>query len=377
MTDSSKYCYDIHHTLAIDYNSSAMQAGSCCQSGRFQTDSEDTFVIWNLPELIKIRQDNAAGKNLPENFCNACIKVEQRGGRSRRQDTAAWYRDHPFQESTIRSLDIHLGNLCNLRCNICSPKNSTAWVQDAVKLKIPIHNRFKKDYNNNLNLKFSDQNILNGLEMVKFWGGEPLLMQGHIKILQQLDDLGLLKNCRILYNTNGTTLVDDDVLDLWSKARLVELYFSIDDIQQRFEHQRYGAHWDQIVNNLFWFRDSLPSNHLFYFQVTASYYNILYLDKLIEWQRAFFPSNRFGDETAICVQPAMGNCNIDRIPEKLYLEIQKNLKSEKCLESIMNYPTVGGKESATRFIRYADQLDSIRHTNWRKVHPELAEILND
>ena len=74
----NNYCYDIHHTLAIDYLNGYIKIGACCQSGRINSQETDIQVLWDHPKLKQLRQDNANGK-LDSDFCRMCVKVEQQG----------------------------------------------------------------------------------------------------------------------------------------------------------------------------------------------------------------------------------------------------------------------------------------------------------
>jgi len=373
-----KYCYDIHHNLAIDYVNGQISIGSCCQSGRILTNDQDLSNLWTNEQLIKIRQLNKQNQ-LPDSFCSMCTKIEKVNLPSRRIQTAKFYQNWNAVDKQIRSLDIQLGNLCNLKCTICGPNYSTSWIPDAVKLgkTIKKYSLYDKSYNNNnLKLKVNDLSILQNLEMIKFWGGEPLLNEKHAEILEFLQQMDVLKNCRVIYNTNGTHKVSDRVLDLWSKANLVELYFSIDDTGARFDYQRYGANWSLVEENLQWYKDKLPSNHLFYIMCTVSYLNLLYLDELYKWKKQNFDTNRMGDFVQICLQPAVGQCSVENIPENFKEHLLNKFQDNKELINFLNFCQTGKQNCQLQFVNYVSELDSIRTTDWKTVFPELFQILN-
>jgi hypothetical protein len=378
MMSNDKYCYDIHHNLAIDYVNGEILIGSCCQSGRILSTETKIDQFWNLKELIEIRTSNKQNK-LSESFCHACTKLEATGNQSRRNASKEFYDGWDSKNKNIRALDIKLGNLCNLKCTICGPDSSTSWIPDAKKLGLPINNRFSydKNYNNNLKLQVDNLTILQDLEMVKFWGGEPLLDEKHADILEFLDQQGILKNCRIVYNTNATQRVSDRVLELWSRAHLVELYFSIDDIGKRFEYQRYGANWDQVVANLQWYHQVLPSNHLFYIMTTVSYLNLWYLPELYDWKHQNFNTNRMEDPVNILLQPAHGNCSVEIISTKLQKQLVNRFEKYPDLLEFINFFKTKSNHSPEQFLDYVNKLDQIRKTQWSKTFDEFSMILND
>jgi len=366
---SSNHCFDIHHNLAIDYANGKTLIGSCCQSGRIAVEEGTIEEYWNHPQLQKLREQNY----LDPLFCNSCIMVEKAGARSRRQGQIEFYKDWNNQNKKIRGLDFNLSNLCNLKCTICSTEYSTAWIPDAKKLGLPI-----KEYNyydKKKQFKLHDPSLLSDLEIVHFWGGEPLIDDKHVKILEFLDTADILKNCKVTYNTNGTHKVDDHVLDLWSRAKLIEIHFSIDDIGDRFEYQRYPAKWNDLVENLSWYKDKLAPNHLFYINCTLSYLNIWYVPELIDWKLSYFNTNRLGDITNLLFQPAHGFCSFEYLSSKV----------KKCLlEKFCNYPellpyieisNVLDNYEPKKFLEYIDKLDVIRGTNWSATFNEFHNVL--
>jgi organic radical activating enzyme len=374
------YCYDIHHNLAIDYTNKQVSVGACCQSGRFETNIENPTVdqLWNIAELKKIRIDNLNGK-LSNTFCESCTKLEEVGNKSRRHASEEFYQGWNSNNKICRGLDIKLGNLCNLKCTICGPHYSTSWIPDAKKMGMVIskNDYYNKDYNKQLNLSVNDPDIIKNLEMIKFWGGEPLINETHADILEMLDRLNVLKNCRVVYNTNGTYRVSERVLELWKKANLVELYFSIDDVGARFDYQRYGASWSLVEENVQWYKDKLSSNHLFYIMCTVSYLNLLYLDELYAWKKQNFDTNRMGDFVQICLQPAVSRCSVENIPENFKEHLLNKFQDNKELINFLNFCQTGKQHCQLQFVNYVSKLDSIRTTNWKAVFPELFQILND
>lgn len=368
----NQYCHDIHHNLAIDYVNGKMSIGPCCQSGRINHLSGSVQQLWNHPSLIQLRKENIEGK-LTTQFCQSCSTLESAGITSRRQTQNMFYKDWQADSKTIRSLDIQLGNLCNLKCVICGPTYSTAWISDYKKLgrTVPVF----AEYDKAMQFDLLDVSELQDLELVHFWGGEPLIDNKHLKVLEVLDAHNLLANCRITYNTNGTHRVSDRVLELWSKAKLVELYFSIDDIENRFEYQRFPAKWDNIVDNLKWYYDVLPSNHLFYITCVVSYMNIWTLPELVTWHNTSFSHNRLGDATQFSIQPALGDCAINCLPTKAKDYLIEKLASNTLLSEFLNLYTSQDDYIPTHFINYVNQLDSVRGTNWRTALQQASEVL--
>ena len=110
-------------------------------------------------------------------------------------------------------------------------------------------------YRKGQNITIEDLEYLKNIRFIHFHGGgDPLLSDEHIKLIQKVEKVKGLHDVRISYNVNATNRVTPEVLDLWSRCNLVELYFSIDDIGERFEYQRTGAKWQKAIDTMYWFR---------------------------------------------------------------------------------------------------------------------------
>ena len=84
---------------------------------------------------------------------------------------------------------------------------------------------------------------------IGYFGGEPLLSDENLDILRYCVETGHSKHITILLNTNGTVYTDEIAM-LFSKFKKVFLNFSIDDIGARFEYQRKGGNWDEVIDNM-------------------------------------------------------------------------------------------------------------------------------
>ena len=103
--------------------------------------------------------------------------------------------------------DIRFSNLCNLSCRSCGYIFSSNWYQDQAKLaggdwklKNPVMNyagRTETDMWEQL------EPHLDYVEQIYFAGGEPLLMEEHYKILDELVRRERF-DVRLVYNTNFT-----------------------------------------------------------------------------------------------------------------------------------------------------------------------------
>jgi len=82
-----------------------------------------------------------------------------------------------------------------------------------------------------------------------FAGGEPLLVKKHFEILEHFIQMGAAKDIKLHYNTNGTVF-PSQAIGLWNEFKNVEFTFSIDNIGNKFEYERYGADWKNVNDKL-------------------------------------------------------------------------------------------------------------------------------
>lgn len=361
-----QYCNDIAHNLSLHYVNNNVTIGPCCQA--IHTALVPGIEPTEQPRLLEIKELNKQGQLTSD--CQSCISVENAQGRSRRLAQKEFYKN--YQGTGLRSLDLHLGNLCNLRCVICSEHNSSSWVADARALGKNITDVIY-DKKNQFDIRWLAQH--KDLEMVHFWGGEPLMTPAQLIFLEELKKNQVLEQCRLTYNTNVTVLPDDRTLELWKQAHLVELYFSIDDVGTRFEYQRTGANWQNVQNNLQWFYNMPTTNHMFYVTVTWSWLNVYYLPELVDWIKTNLSANRFGDQTQICLNSCVGECEITELPRAVYAALEKKYKNYPELIPILNSIKINEQSNSTTFFSFINKLDQIRQSSYKQAHPEWAEII--
>jgi len=210
-------CLDVYKNLNIEVKNDSVALSPCCL---FPTQIVDKIDFYENYLLDHIRQQ--WDQNIVPNECQGC---------NRREHSNQWYDDNRYDNTTIEliRLDYWTGDTCNLRCAICGPNNSSAWKEE---LKIPL-----KERKNTVNRNWKDLDLTQ-LKFIHFNGGEPLLSKEHIEFLKAIPTKSQV---HLNYNTNGTVLPSDTLLKLWNQFKLVQIDFSIDDIGDRFEYQRYTA----------------------------------------------------------------------------------------------------------------------------------------
>jgi len=374
--------------------------------------------IWVDEPMQKLRSDML--NETPHAACTRCYEQEESGFFSGRKSANKHHGQHikklesnPFE---ITYWDIRFSNLCNLKCRSCGHIFSSNWHQDQKKL---VQNRFLQTYASiadpswpqltsaedfellpnsikdeciNVHGVFPPSNIqplsyagrtemdiweqlvphLDYVEQVYFAGGEPLLMEEHYRILEELLKRGRT-DVRLVYNTNftHTDLKGKSVFEYWKQFDSVAVGASLDDSGARGEYIRKGTDWATVEQNR---RDMLAicPQVDFYISPTLSILNARHLP---EFHRDWV--------TRGLIRPQDLNINILQDPIHYRIDIapseyKAELKELYCnhIEWLKGQDPLNrastGFESAVQFMMATDNTHLI-DTFWRKTH-ELDEI---
>jgi len=252
----------------------------------------------NSKDMKDLRKEFLEGKR-PEG-CEACWKEEDSGKTSKRQHLflkSPLFSQHNVQKGVVAPhfIDLKLGNICNLKCRICSPHSSSQWVPDYIKID-PENKANWQEYNKKGMWPREKSRFLedadNWIPHVRFFeitGGEPLMIQEQFDILQKCIDMGVAKNIQVHYNTNGTHFPEHAMKNIWPHFKRVELAFSIDDVGERFEYQRKNANWEEVNSNISKFVESGLQNLELQVCTTINFFNILYLADLAKQVKLWNP----------------------------------------------------------------------------------------
>lgn len=253
--------------------------------------------IQNSQYMTKLRQEFLDGQK-PQT-CRRCWQEERAGRTSKRMHTLDRLK-HIGIESTwtadakpLMFLDLKLGNICNLKCRICGSWSSSQSAAEEIKYNRKEETRGSFAYQmlregawpRESNEFWADlENHLVDVRYIEFTGGEPFMIKEHFQLLQRLVELGYACQIEIHYNTNGTQW-PEEAESIWKNFKHVEIAFSIDDVDQRFEYQRSNAVWNEVVENLDKFKQLRARNNNITLQscCTINVFNVYYLETVANW----------------------------------------------------------------------------------------------
>ena len=374
--DYEKYCPDVWKTMYVSkLDQQRVAVGFCC----LNTTDIVTETGWENT-LEQKRQDFV--QSAQPSQCKNCWQVESSGGTSRRTQSIIWFQNNDIvqdQQPQLISLEWNCENLCNLACITCGPVYSSRWASEIKKYSWSDSNQYYAADQN----KFYETLDLSNLRRVYFNGGEPLLTSDHIKILSRLQQEGVLNQCEIAYNTNGTILPDDSCLSLWKQSKLVRIMLSIDAVGDSFEFIRWPAKWAQMLK----FIEVLNSqsfNVVIDITCTVGIHNVFSMDELYRWYVDNCSVNHQGDRVSLNIQSCGAISHGGRV---LNLKNISSSLANRVIDYLNTMPPVINVDPLINLCRsanandqdwifYLDSLSSARQTDWKKYLPHLNDQYN-
>jgi len=258
LQDSKTFCiYPWIHLHAYPTG----EAYPCCHAemgvGQVGNCRKNTLAeIWQDKPMQSLRADMLS--ETPNAACGRCYEQEESGFFSGRK-SANKHHGHQVKklEATPFEMtywDIRFSNLCNLKCRSCGHIFSSQWYQDQARLA----GGDWKERNTVLNYAGRTETDmwtqlephLDYVEQIYFAGGEPLLMEEHYRILDELVRRKRF-DVRLIYNTNftHTDLKGRSVFEYWKQFNSVAVGASLDDRGARAEYIRKGTNWSTVELN--------------------------------------------------------------------------------------------------------------------------------
>lgn len=362
---------------------------ACCRSHPVGWIQQNTLEeIWNGDAMKRIRNQVLDGQRPPE--CEPCFNLEDQGVESLRLrhitgkipearinlypnalDKLKEDYSMPFE---IPTMELKLNNLCNLKCRMCHPGDSTSWndwdqVEDFYKKDNNIiyhlvednnlkNKPFLDKFHDNQNWWDSFEKLIPYLRRVEFAGGEPLMDPQHYRILDMLSPYG--NQIEIKYATNLSMLGKNNrnIYEYWPKFKSIAVNVSIDGIGDVYEYIRGNASWSELVNNIKQLQ-SIPNISRIVGACTVQISNIMILDKIIEY---------FLDDLCIVFHshrvefPKMLSAQVlpHELKEQILLKLENiksrvpNFKFVKQHPQLLNY-TLGQIQDNINYLKARDQ----------------------
>jgi len=394
----------------------------CCRSHTIGNIQDNTLEeIWNNESMKRIRKQVLTGYRPSE--CEPCFRLEDQGVESLRQRhingsipeariklypnaVHSMNKDFtmPFEIPTI---ELKLNNLCNLKCRMCNPTDSTSWndwneveefyskednylVKNIQALKL-MESPYLDKFTDNPQWWSSFEKLLPYFRRVEFAGGEPLTDPTHYSILEMLQPYA--KDIEIKYATNLTSLGkgNRNIFEYWPAFKSVAVNVSIDGLEDSYEYIRGNADWNELIANIKEIQ-KIPNVSRIVGAVAVQVSNIMILDKMIKY---------FLDELGIVFYTNMVNypnvLSSQVLPEhlkeqatinlnfaKMHIEDYKLVKQHpmlldltlKQIDGIINY--MWAQDQSSKWpdcIEFNRRLDATRNQNFFDVTPDFNDYV--
>ena len=344
--------------------------------------------------MQKLRQDFRSGRK--PTTCSRCWDEEDAGRDSKRIHSQVrlkelykqvdWANDNPDQ---LWFVDLKLGNICNLKCRICGSWSSSKWAEEEMAYLEPGRN--KKEHIAYTWLKqgawprktttFWDnmRDLLPNIKYFEFTGGEPWLIEEHWNLLRHAVETGDSKHIDIHYNTNASVnAMGSEKSALWNHFGRVDIAFSIDNVGDRFEYERYGAKWDEaneIIDGIHFAKAVDTPNITTQLCFTINIQNVYYIDELLEWADTkpfgsiYFNMLHSPDHMSIQNMTPLAK---ELVLNKLKTTFWKTPKYQYEIDNVIKFIELGTGSDGAEFLRKMKQTDDYRKQDFRDTHYKIA-----
>lgn len=338
---------------------------------------------WNSDYMKELRQNFK--DNIRHKGCIQCWKEQSMGLKPMRYDSYGY--DIP--ESQVENpkspmrVEINASNVCNLRCRICWSHASSRWVKEAKDV-------YGVDGEIHFNMTPDNQKIIRewvpNFTQIGFFGGEPLMSEENIELMRYCVETGHSKHISLLINTN-TTYYNDELIRLFKQFKNVYLNFSIDDIGKRFEYQRSGARWDNVVENLHKFIKhggytgddqiqckiccSVNTMNIYYFPEYFEFFNKNFPGLPVFWNLVYMPW-----ELSISLIPHdVKELIADRLKKYVSTSYQMDELRTRTIDSLIAFLNAHDDRDFGEFFRHISRHDKYRNEKFTEIFPEFYEVI--
>lgn len=297
------------------------------------------------------------------------------------------------------SLDIRFGNLCNQKCVMCGPVFSNLWYDDYVEFyksysfgqgkKISIvKDPSTKKWIEPIELQWFNnpiwwekfEKMMPYLKHIYITGGEPMVTPAHDEMLDRLILSKYSENIWLEYDSNCSA-INEKIIKRWHNFKKVNIRGSMDAINDQYELIRFGGKWEKFKKNVIKLKQLSKNNTKISLSALSSCFQIPTIYSIIESERF---CKEIGVDFHLRFLEGPKFLSVNSLPSdakkeiiKYYVDnIHESEKAEmiiKHLDKQLNTPY--NSDIIKRYFSFMDFLDKSRNTNWKKILPEVAALL--
>jgi hypothetical protein len=350
-------CSNIDHNFSWAVNGSVTPCNQLHGFPRSVTIEE----MRNTNEYQQLTQSNA--DNAWTKYCVRCQDKEDIGLSSKRQVDNQLHKVYSLLNSSYIKIDGAIGAICNAGCRICGAHSSTFWQQEDRKFNNEI-----KIANNTTNFWEQVWKHRDTVLQLDLGGGEPWV--NNIDQQEKIFDYWIETNraclIKIRYNTNGS-LYPKLLLEKLTKFREVRITLSIDDIEERFEYNRYPLKWESIIETVKKLTEleKKCSNIVLDINYTVSVFTFLYAHKFEQYAKNVLQVDKI-------------NFNILETPnhysiKSLPVDIKQHVSADNMFYDLIGKTPMENWELT--FTEITSNIDKRRKQSFAEIFQELNYIL--
>jgi len=389
------------------------------KGNRIHMNNDSLQKTWNSNYMKDARLKMKNGEVLKA--CTKCVDQEARGYKSDRleinqEENIKNVNEDGSMDSMPSHLELHFGNICNLKCKMCGQDYSNQIGKEILQIGkkdkdfldwVREQSGNVNNWTNNLSVEykwFQNQKtksrlieyVSNHITTLTIIGGEPTVIPEFYELLDYCYKNNTLKDKYITIVTNLTN-TNPKMTQWLPQMKRWQIWASLDGIGETTEYIRYPSNFKKVTENLTYYKKMLTEhgNGLITFNPAVQLLNIHQLDEMLKWF-INFSDGAWGDTFTVSWQSQVWYpriCNYDTAPREYRLLVADKL--EKSADYFSKYKGISffynkqienlrtdqlDKETEshlqTSFIRYNDTQDKHRKGNtWRKLLPDLEETL--
>ena len=336
----------------------------CClweDSGVIAESAEDAL---HSDLFESIRSDMLNNKELKG--CTQCYQFEAAGKKSRREDSIERY-GRPT-EVTLKQMDIGFDNVCNLKCRGCQSAASHLWYNDEIKM-------YGETISPTKYWSYLASSDVDKLERIHVAGGEPLLSKNFNTFANELLNSKNKTILELSYDTNGTVLPKENILELVKNVGVLRVGVSIDGLYGLQDYFRSGSEFNDVIEKLNFYK-SLKNDRtgqtILNIQITVNIYNVNTLPDMYDYFEKHHPE--FTINHRVLYWPEQ--LSIKNLPQDYKQKLLPLFTDSKFSDVLIELESEG-KNLFDHFLTFHNRLDQIRNEDLKDSNPMLSEYIRN
>lgn len=312
--------------------------------------------------------------------------------------------DGSLENPKAISLDLRFSNLCNKKCVMCGPHESSLWYEDFTKIygktdfgyRGKVYNIYQENgvYKSDAPVWHDSPIWWAKFEKIKYevrhiylTGGEPFLVKGHETLLDNLIEADCAKDIELEYDTN-LSVINDRILNKLSHFKNVVFSVSLDDVGQQYELIRFPGGFEDLIENI----QTVMSKgiKIRWVSTCMGIHSVFAPLRMYDFFSKNPIYNQDGKPMPLGIRflKFPEHFNLAHLPKDLKLKIMGvYLKADfdpewkkhilGYLADNMNVSEELSTSKLREHIKFMDDLDKLRGTDWRTTLPDVADLLKD